>query len=231
MTDRSLISLDRAMLRDGAPSTRLILVRHGQQEEMPAVLAPRAWLDPQLSELGRRQAALVARCLETEDVAALACSHMRRACQTAEEIRDRCDAPLMVEPSLAEVDAYTNLADGEWPVDRMGEIAWVGAQARFATERRWQVFPFSESGAALRRRVSTTVEGLIESHSGGTIVIVCHGGVINAYLADILGTAADMFFMPGHASLTRVIAGANGARVIDSLNDRRHLEAAGLVTY
>jgi probable phosphoglycerate mutase len=61
--------------------------------------------------------------------------------------------------------------------------------------------------------------------------VVCHGGAINAYLAAKLGVASDMFFLPAHGSVTRVLASADGRRVVESVNDRHHLDVAGILTY
>ena len=35
------------------------------------------------------------------------------------------------------------------------------------------------------------------------MVVVAHGGVINAYLREIIGASDDMFFHPAHASISR----------------------------
>ncbi len=73
-------------------------------------------------------------------------------------------------------------------------------------------------------------ESAIVSHPGETIVIACHGGVINAYLAEILGMGVDMFFRPFHASAHRLLFG-QGRRVIETLNEESYLAAEGLLTH
>ena len=65
---------------------------------------------------------------------------------------------------------------------------------------------------------------------GETIVIACHGGVINAYLAEVLGLVPDMFFRPYHASSHRMLFG-QGRRVIETLNEDSYLAAEGLLTH
>jgi broad specificity phosphatase PhoE len=64
------------------------------------------------------------------------------------------------------------------------------------------------------------------------VAIVCHGGVINAYIGHILGIREDMFFRPAHASISRVLAG-DGRRVLHTLNEMHHLAsvAPDLVTF
>ena len=60
--------------------------------------------------------------------------------------------------------------------------------------------------------------------------MACHGGVINAYLAEMLGLDVDMFFRPFHASIHRVLFG-HGKRVIETLNEESYLAANGLLTH
>jgi broad specificity phosphatase PhoE len=62
------------------------------------------------------------------------------------------------------------------------------------------------------------------------VVVACHGGVINAYLAWVLGLAEDMFFRPAHASVQTVLV-RDDRRVIQGLNDVSHLRRRAMVTY
>jgi broad specificity phosphatase PhoE len=223
------VDLDPAMLRAGIEVTRLLFVRHGQQESTPEGVVPQGWLDAELTLTGLAQAAAVASLLAAEPLAAVACSDMRRARHTAEEIASRHAHDATVFPELAEIDVYADLPADVWPADHMGAEAWEAAHAQFARDPRWEVFPFGETGPQLRARVGAVVDGLVAKHPGETIAVVCHGGAINAYLARFLGVAVDMFFLPAHCSVTRVLASADGRRVVESLNERHHLD--GLVTY
>ena len=57
------------------------------------------------------------------------------------------------------------------------------------------------------------------------VAVVCHGGVINSYMAHIIGADYDMFFRPGHTSIN-VAAAGGGRRVLRTLNDVHHLYTA-----
>jgi broad specificity phosphatase PhoE len=110
---------------------------------------------------------------------------------------------------------------------------WVDPPLSETDRRQAEVVgPFGESSEELRHRVVSTVEGLLAMHQGANLVVVCHGGVINAYLAYLLGIVQDMFFLSAHASVTR-IRRLGEQRALHSLNDRDHLVAAGpeLLTY
>ena len=73
------------------------------------------------------------------------------------------------------------------------------------------------------------MEAAIADHPGETVVVACHGGVINTYLADLLGLSMDMFYRPVHASVHRVRFKGT-IRVIDSLNEQTFLRDQGLLS-
>jgi probable phosphoglycerate mutase len=219
-------------LLEQAQATSLALVRHGQQQRpTSAVFTPSEWVDPPLSDIGRRQAAVVGEILADEAVDVVVCSHLSRAHETARAIASHHGLEPLVLPDLREVETYRDLDDGVLPSDALPEAFWRGVQARFPSERRWDLIPFGESSAELRHRVVSTIEGLLTMHPAANLVVVCHGGVINAYLAHLLGIEEDMFFLPAHASVSRVRR-LDARRVLHSLNDRHHLAAApDLLTY
>jgi probable phosphoglycerate mutase len=75
-----------------------------------------------------------------------------------------------------------------------------------------------------RKRVIAAFERIIAAHSGQRVVAVCHGGVINQYLAHILGIQTQLgFFYPQYTSIHRVIASREGLRSLATLNEVAHL--------
>jgi broad specificity phosphatase PhoE len=89
-------------------------------------------------------------------------------------------------------------------------------------ERSWDVYPYTESSFEFRKRTINAIESAIARNAGERIAIVCHGGVINAYMGHIIGSPYDMFFRPAHTAVNVVAAGGN-RRVPHSLNDTHHL--------
>ena len=81
---------------------QLWLVRHGQST---GNAASDAGPDPPLTDLGRAQAALAAERFAAQDLAALHCSPLRRALQTAEIIGRRLRLAPIVWPELLEKGA------------------------------------------------------------------------------------------------------------------------------
>jgi broad specificity phosphatase PhoE len=138
----------------------------------------------------------------------------------------------VVYPELREVEIYRDLPEGTTVAGAVSEPVRRGVQERFVQERRWDVFPFTETSAEFRHRVVTVIEGVLAVHGGDHVAIVCHGGVINAYCGHVLGLGEDMFFRPAHASVSRILWG-QGRRVISTLNETHYLAAAdpGLVTF
>jgi probable phosphoglycerate mutase len=226
-----LSALDRAFLLDALGL--LILVRHGQQQwptEDPAPAS--AFVDPPLSALGRRQAELVGEHLAEEHVDAVYSSHLRRAADTAKEIGRHHGLEPQIFQDLREVEMFGRLEPGTKARDVVPPEVLIGARARFVVERRWDVFPYTESSADFSNRVVRVIEGILAVNPDRRVVIACHGGVINAYLSHLLQLRADMFFQPAHASVHRVRAG-DGRRVVHSLNELHHLEGSDpkLVTF
>jgi len=228
---RTFSSMDQAFLT-GQPGTgELILVRHGQQQYPEAGMRKFAdWVDPPLSELGRRQAEAVGRALAGRPVAAVYSSHLERARRTGEAIAARHGVEVQVDKALREIEMFRDLHTGANPVETFGRDAMLAAQQRFVATRRWDAYPATESGAELVARVIPAVDAAVAAHPGGVVVIACHGGVINAYLVHVLGLReVDMFFRPAHASVQRLTFHGR-RRVIANLNEVHHLEPE-LVTF
>jgi probable phosphoglycerate mutase len=82
---------------------------------------------------------------------------------------------------------------------------------------------------AFREQIVGAIERLIDTHAGHRIAVVCHGGVINAYLSHILGyDEPHSFFYPNYTSIHRVAAARSGERSILTMNETAHLRGTGL---
>ena len=81
--------------------------------------------------------------------------------------------------------------------------------------------PGGEPFDAFQRRVVGTIEGALAAHPEGDLWVVCHGGVINAYLASFLELhEQDMFFLPPNTSINTVKVRDDAARPL--VPGRRH---------
>jgi probable phosphoglycerate mutase len=214
--------IDRAFITNDPQRTELILVRHGQQQFPGQDAAVEDWRDPPLTELGWKQAAAAGAALADEEIVAVYSSRLARAHETGKAIAERHGLEVNVMENLAEVHMFGYLKPHERPLDVMSETELEGARRRFARERKWEIYPYTESSLDFRRRVGNVIEGIIAAHSGQKVVVACHGGVINAFVADFLDVGADMFFRPAHASIHRVLA-RHERRVVLTLNELSHL--------
>lgn len=215
--------LDRAFLTNQPGAGTLHLVRHGQQEwPDPATSVAGDWVDPPLSALGRRQAEAVGEHLADEPISAVYSSHLSRANDTGKAIANHHGHEVHVIEALEEIRLFVDLPQDQRPSELLGEMTLDGVRERFTQTKRWDVYPESERSHDFRRRISTAIESVIVRHPGETVVIACHAGVINAYLAELLSLSEDIFFRPYHASTHRLRFG-NDRRVIDTLNGHAHL--------
>lgn len=192
----------------------LVLVRHGLPIRREVTEGP---ADPELSAEGHDQSARLAKYLATESIDAIYSSPMKRAMQTAEPLSKKISLPISIVDDVAEFDRLSN----EYiPIEEL----------RAANDDRWHKLVAGEWDSEsdtldeFRSRVITSIEKIISQHASQRIVITCHGGVINQYLAHILGLKTERgFFYPQYTSIHRVIAAQNGLRSIASLNEIAHL--------
>ena len=136
----------------------------------------------------------------------------------------------IVLPEIREIEIFRDNIGEKRPQEVIGDLMLRGAQERFARDRRWDAYPLTERSHEFTDRVVAVMEGILVGHAGETVAVVCHGGVINAYLAWVLGLDEDMFFRPAHASVQTVLV-RESCWVILGLNDVSHLRKRYLVTY
>ena len=198
----------------------LLLIRHALpiRRELDEGIA-----DPQLSPEGLAQAEHMAEYLSSEKIHAVYASPLRRAQQTAMPLARVQGLEIVTEDDVAEWDRNSN----EYvPVEEL----------KAANDPRWQAMlrgewnVHEESPDEFNGRCVNAVERLISKHSGQTIAIVCHGGVINAYLVHVLGLTVNVqgFFYPNYTSIHRVAAARSGERSIVTINETSHLRHSGL---
>jgi 2,3-bisphosphoglycerate-dependent phosphoglycerate mutase len=223
--------IDQAFLTNDPDAGMLLLVRHGQQQwPDPETSTTGDWVNPPLSDLGREQAQAVGKYLAGEPASAIYSSHLLRANDTGQAIADHHGLDVTVIDELEEFRMFQHLDGNLRATDVLGELALQGIRSRFMQTRQWDVYPHSESSLEFRRRIGYSLEGIMAAHPGETVIVACHGGVINIAVAQILGLNLDFVFRPAHASVHRIRFG-NGRRVIESLNDHAFLRTAELLTY
>lgn len=190
--------------------TTLILVRHGESNVTVNHVIGGHRTCTGLSDLGRQQAErLRDRWLAhpefTPDV--LIASHFARAIETAQIVSGAFGeefAHFEHDPQFGEHDpgpecdglTFTDFAE-RYPA----ALDWFEIGDPFST-----AFPGGETVAAFQFRVGNAVRSLIDRHEGKTIVVSCHGGVIEAVMRFVLKAAPMGAFrvQPRNTSITEL---------------------------
>ncbi len=220
---RTPMVFDRAFLTDVEGVTELIFVRHGEQHIPDLRSGPVGdTIDPPLSERGERQARAVGERLSADRVDAVYASPLKRALRTGQEVARHHRLEPKVVDDLREIEVFRDMPHDQSAVGYFGESLLQAMRERMLREKKWDVYPLSESSFQFRKRTVNAVEAIIAENEGKRVVIACHGGVINAYIGHIIGVDYDMFFRPAHCSMHVVFSG-QGVRALQSLNDVHHL--------
>lgn len=196
----------------------LLLIRHGLPVRREGVDGP---ADPELSPAGVEQALHLAAYLASEQIDAVYASPLRRALQTAEPLTSGRHLEVIVVDAVAEWDRNSN----EYvPIEEL----------KAANDPRWHAmmrgeWDADETPEQFCERVVTALDALVDAHPGQKIAVSCHGGVINAYLAHVLGLPVSQgFFYPNYTSIHRIAASRSGHRSIVTVNETAHLRGTGL---
>ncbi len=153
------------------PTTRLLLLRHGQTT-WNAERRWQGWSDTPLSGLGERQAHDAVDHLRAAGLTAAVCSDLRRARRTAEILAAGLGLG-RVEVETALRERHVGLFEGhtlEEILDR-----WPHA---FDGTGRLVSPPDGEDADTVVARIEPALLAVAERHTGGAVVVVSHGGVI-----------------------------------------------------
>ena len=202
-------------------STELILVRHGASAD--AVEGESFELlegqgDPPLSEMGRRQAELVAERLIREDFEAIYISNLRRTAETAAPLATRSGLTPIVEADLREVFL------GEWEggLFRQKIVDQDPLAQQMFAEQRWDVIPGAEPSADFGARLHGAVARLAAAHVDSCAVVFSHGGAIGEIMVQATGAAPFAFIAADNTSISRLIV-APDRWYVRGFNETAHL--------
>lgn len=195
----------------------LILVRHALPLRVVATDGP---ADPPLTEIGHQQAKATAEWLAEESFDALYSSPMQRARQTAEHISSRIGLEVLIEDGIAEYDRQSEMYI---PIEEVKRSDDPEIQAHWRALAEDRLEDLIEDAHTFRPRVADTVARIIATHPSQRVLAVCHGGVINVALAEVIGLERSLWFEPAYASVHRIVASRAGIRSIASINETGHL--------
>jgi probable phosphoglycerate mutase len=201
--------------------SQLILIRHGEtlwnrERRM------QGHSDSPLSEIGVRQAQLLARRLNEMKFTSLYCSDSGRAHHTARSVAELTGHELIVEPRLRE--RHFGVFEGLTALEI--EAQHPEAYGRFKSRDPHYVVPGGESAAAFRDRALACLAEIAGRHAGELVVVVTHGLV-----CDVAYRAAKGIDLTVRRDFDLVNAGINrfryerGAWHSEVWGDAAHLDA------
>jgi probable phosphoglycerate mutase len=197
----------------------LILVRHAEPVRIVDADGP---ADPPLAPRGVQQAERLAQYLGEEPIGGVWSSPMQRARETAAPLAAALGIDVVVDTELAEWDRE---ATSYVPIEEL----------KATKDERWVAMiegNLDTEGIdleAFKQGVVQAMEHIITGNPGGSVAVVCHGGVINAYLAHVLGIDRPLWFEPKYTSIHRVLASRRGDRSLETLNEVAHLRGTNLL--
>lgn len=163
-------------------TTRLYLVRHGAT---PLTAEDRfsGSTGVDLSDDGRRQAALLGERLSHEELNAAYSSPLTRTLETARIIAASCGVAIETRDGLREI------SHGRWEGLTRQEV-----EERYRDEyAAWEEDPFTfapeggESGVAVLARVLPVIREIVTRHQGEHVLVVSHKATIRLALSSLLG--------------------------------------------
>jgi 2,3-bisphosphoglycerate-dependent phosphoglycerate mutase len=224
---------------------QLVLVRHALPERVQAGLGT---ADPPLTAHGRAQAQRLVAALAPDaggsrdgtrtgpgpgdlggpggsggaigfggsGVVGLYTSPMARARATAAPLAAALGATPVVVEDLREFDAEMAHYVPIHEMARLDPAAW--------DRIRVGLLPDYVDVPAFTARVTAALERVVAAHEGrATAVVVAHAGVINTWLAHLLGIARPLAFPLDYAGISRVVAARDGRRSVRTVNEIAHV--------
>jgi broad specificity phosphatase PhoE len=208
---------------------RLYLIRHGKADRRSTheiETARGVAADPPLDDTGREQAdALAKRLARMPAPAAVYCSSLTRARQTIEPFVEATGTKVTYDDDLAE------WFGGEWEFKEFEELLIEHPEIPsriLLQDPLFHLAPGGEPFDAFQSRVVHVIEAALTSHTEGDVWVICHGGVINAYLGWFLDIEEqEMFFLPPNTSINTVLVRGD-RRLLWFLSDDTHFTAPEL---
>jgi probable phosphoglycerate mutase len=209
-------------------AAELFIVRHADAiPEADEIIPGGIYDDLPLSSIGREQARALAERLGNTGFNAIYSSPLKRCLETAAPLVERLGLEPVIVADLAEI--------------RLGEVVSLphdgsdmetltkALQARqleiiriAGTTGNWDAITGSEPSKEFRKRVVRALDEIANHHIGERVLVFAHGGVINAYAAEVLGLERE-FFYPAANTAISVVRVAGTQRVLFVLNDLGHL--------
>lgn len=191
---------------------QLLLIRHA----LPHRTAVGEGSDPALAVEGRQQADRLPAALSRFPISRLISSPQRRAVQTAQPVAAALDLGIDIDDRLAEYDRG---------MSHYVPIEEIRSERPEAWERMAAgELPAAVDTEAFRGRIRAALaDAVAGSGHRDTVAVFSHGGVINAVLHEVLGTAKLLSFPIDYVSITALRYSRTGSATVAGVNGVEHV--------
>lgn len=218
-------------LTQRSDAAELFLIRHGDAiPEADEIIPSGIYDNLPLSKIGREQARALAQRLGRLPFDAAYSSPLRRCQETAAPLVESLGLELTIVEEIKEIQLGQVYP---LPTPEKGEDLATLTEALRIRQREivrmvadggsWNAIKNSEPSKAFRSRIVLGLDKIARDHIGERVLVFAHGGVINAYAAEVLGLEKDFFFPCANTSIT-VVRASSERRVLFVLNDIAHLK-------
>jgi probable phosphoglycerate mutase len=184
---------------------RLYFARHGESEaNVQRVFSNRPGVHG-LTQRGRAQAEKLADLLQDMSFAALYCSPVLRAVQTAEIVGARLGIPHVVEDGLREYDV--GILEGRTYDGGTEELYWQ-VVLQWMVAKNWEArIEGGESYDDIRARFMPLIRRLEREGQGteSNVLLISHGGTLRAMLPLLLSNVDHAFALESSIAYTTVV--------------------------
>jgi probable phosphoglycerate mutase len=194
----------------------LVIVRHARPEHIEDAVGA---ADPDLAEIGRRQARRVGEYLAPAGIDLVVTSPLARARQTAAPLAEMLGLEPVVVEGVAEYDRHDSTyvpAEVTRRLIKEGgtDEAWTDPLSVLAEDEKHEWM----------RGVHAAFRQIIADNSGRRVAVFCHGMVTSVWFAQMLGIDDTLRFVPDYAGVSRVLAsGSSDAVTVRSFNETHFL--------
>ncbi len=201
--------------------TVLYLIRHGQTEGNTRYIY-QGQLNTDLTELGRTQAKLMGKRLSEIEPDAVYSSDLGRALETAEIACRVVDVEIQVRKGLRERNFGVFQGKPRTQVKETYPEAYALYRGKDPDFR----IPDGESWSEFVRRIETSLTEIAREHTGSTVAVFTHGGVIGSFFTHQLGLsvqpALEKFAIP-NGGFTKYEYHTEAFKLL-SFSDTHHLD-------
>ncbi|MBO0782936.1 MAG: histidine phosphatase family protein [Ktedonobacteraceae bacterium] len=217
-------------LLEHSHAAELLLIRHAHAiPDADEIIPNGVYNNLPLSKKGRAQALALAERLKDLHFDAVYSSPLRRCQETAAPLLAQLNLTPIIVEDLKEVRLRVTQTipvihegdDLQQLTDTIHTIQMANSN-RAAITGSWDGMLENDTSHAFRARVVTAIDNIAHQHIGERVLIFSHGGVINAYAAEVLGLDRDFFFPSANTAIT-IVRASGTQRVLYTMNDIAHL--------